>query len=165
MSDSATDRGEVSVASPGPRANTRTVQWGRIALAHLVVTLLGAGVLIWDSQPVSGSPSESLPNAGYWQLLAGSAFVVGGIGGVLEGLALRYGKSLLAVVVLAVAAVPGLWLPLLTLGRWYPDQRGDLIETGLLVGGLVGWLLLMAVIAAVAVSVANASRQRGTHAA
>ena len=97
------------------------------------------------------------------QLLVGSAAVVGGIGGVLEGLALRYGVPSLAVVVLGGAAVPGFWLPLLTLGRWFPDQGDDLIETGHLAAGLIGWLLLMAVIAAVAASVSGAGRRPGRH--
>ena len=163
MSGSATNPEEVpSTASLAPRGKG-SARPGQVALAHLGVTLLGAGVLIWVAQPVSGSAWESWPNAGFWQLLVGSAAVVGGIGGVLEGLALRYGLSWLAVVVLVGAAVPGLWLPLLTLGRWYPDQGRDLIETGLLVAGLIGWLLLMVVIAAVAASVSGAGPRRSPH--
>lgn len=56
------------------------------------------------------------------------------------------------------ASVPGLWLPLLAVGRWFPDQQGDLIETGQLVAGLVGWLMFMVVTAAVAAAVAGRRR-------
>jgi hypothetical protein len=119
-------------------------------MAHAVVALLGIAILVWDARPFIGPATDSLPNAGFWQLLAASAVVIGGLGGGLEGLALRNGKPLLAAAVLVAASVPGLWLPLLTLGRWLPDQGDDLVRTGSLVGGVAGWLMLMAVLAAVA---------------
>jgi hypothetical protein len=58
-------------------------------------------------------------------------------------------------VALAVVAVPALWLPLLTLGRWFPEQDGDLVATGRLVAALTGWLATMAVAAAVAALVSR----------
>lgn len=161
MSEPATGAGDVPTAAPqGPH----TVASGRrVAIAHLAVTLLGVAILVWDARPFSGPVTPSLPNTGGWQLLATSAVIVGGIGGLLEGLALRFRHGVLAVAVLVSASVPGLWLPLLALGRWYPDQQGDLIETGQLVGGLVGWLLFMVVIAAVAAASAVAGRRRAPH--
>src|SRR5690242_12972341 len=141
MSESATGAGDVPMDAPhGPSAAARS----RVMLAHVAVTLLGLGLLWWDARPFSGPVTESLPNSGGWQLLAASALVVGGIGGVLEGVALRYRYPTLAVVVLLAACAPGFWLPLLTVGRWYPDQRGDLVSTGQLMGGLAGWLMFMA---------------------
>jgi hypothetical protein len=150
MSGTTPSSGDLPVTAP---AGTRrsTAAWpGRVALAHVVVALLGTGILLWVAAPFSGPVTESLPNAGYWQLLAASAVVVGGIGGGLEGLALRCGRPLLAVAVLVAASVPGLWLPLLTLGRWFPDQGDDLIGTGSVVGGIAGWLMLVVVLASVA---------------
>ena len=168
MSDSAASSpanpGEAPVAiSPTGRRTAETVRWRRVAFAHLVVTLAGAGILIWIAQPVSGPVWESLPQAGFWQLLVASAVVLGGVGGVLEGLALRSGLSALAVVVLVGVAVPGLWLPVLALGRWFSDQQDYLIQTGALTAGLLGWLLLMVVIAGTAVAVATLGRRRGQH--
>lgn len=130
----------------------------RVAVAHLVVTLVGVGLLAWDARPFSGSVTESLPNAGGWQLLAASAVIVGGIGGLLEGIALRHHHGGLAVGLLLAASVPGFWLPLLAVGRWSPDQSGDVIATGQLVGGMVAWLMFMAVIAGVAAAVAGRRR-------
>jgi hypothetical protein len=104
--------------------------------------------------------TESLPNAGYWQLLIASAVVIGGIGGILEGLALRYGPPILALFILAVASVPGLWLPLLTLGRWFSQQQDDLVDTGLLTGALAGWLMFMLVIGTVGAAVAAVGHPR-----
>ena len=118
MSESATGAGDVPMAAPqGPHS----VASGRVAIAHLVVTLLGVGLLVWDARPFSGPVTESLPNTGGWQLLAVSAVLIGGVGGLLEGLTLRFRHGVLAVAVLVSASVPGLWLPLLALGRWYPD--------------------------------------------
>jgi len=159
MSESATGAGDVPMAAPhGPHA---AASRPRVAVAHLLVMLLGVGLLFWDALPFSGPVTESLPNTGGWQLLAASAVIVGGIGGLLEGFALRYGQGTLAVALLVGASVPGFWLPLLAVGRWFPDQQGDLVETGRLVGGLVGWLMFMAVIAAVAAAVAG--RRRPPH--
>jgi hypothetical protein len=104
--------------------------------------------------------TESLPNAGYWQLLIAPAVVIGGIGGILEGLALRYGPPILALFILAVASVPGLWLPLLTLGRWFSQQQDDLVDTGLLTGALAGWLMFMLVIGTVGAAVAAVGHPR-----
>ena len=145
----APSRTRRSTAAPGP---------GRIALAHVVVALLGTGILLRDAAPFSGPVTESLPNAGHWQLLVASAVVVGGVGGGLEGLALRCGRPLLAVAVLVAASVPGLWLPLLTLGRWFPDQGDDLIGTGSVAGAVAGWLMLVAVLAAVAAAIGRRRR-------
>ena len=157
MSESATSAGDVPTAPPpGSHASPAP---GRVALAHLLVTLLGVGVLAWDARPFAGPVTGTLPTSGYWQLLATSAVVVGGIGGLVEGLALRYRRGVLAVVALVAASVPGSWLPLLTLGRWFPDQRADRVETGLLVGALMGWLMFMAVIAFVAAAAAGVGRR------
>jgi hypothetical protein len=120
-----------------------------------MVTLLGIGVLVWDARPFAGPWTQSLADPGGWQLLAASAVIVGGVGGLLEGLALRYRHGALAVGLLVAASVPGLWLPLLAVGRWFPDQQGDLISTGQLVDGLVGWLMFMVVVAAVAAALAG----------
>lgn len=123
--------------------------WG-----HLAVSVAGAGLLAWQAQPTSGEVTESLPNAGGWQLLICSAVLLGVAGGAVEGLLLRAGRAGWALVALLLAAVPGLWLPILTLGRWRPDQHGDQVATGRLVAALAGWLLTMllaAVLAAVAV--------------
>ena len=159
MSESAAGAGEVPMDAPhGPHA---AASRRRVAIAHLVLTLFGVGLLIWDARPFSGPVTESLPNAGGWQLLAASAVIFGGLGGLLEGIALRYRHGTLAVGLLVAASVPGFWLPLLAVGRWSPDQQGDLISTGKLVGGLVGWLMFMAVIAAVAAAVAG--RRRAPH--
>lgn len=156
MSKSAVGAGDVPVDAPhGPHA---AVPRHRVAVAHLVVTLLGVGLLVWDARPFSGPVTESLPNSGGWQLLAASAIFVGGIGGLLEGLALRYRHGAVAVGLLVAASVPGFWLPLLAVGRWFPEQQGDLIATGELVGGLVAWLMFMAVIAVVASAVAGRGR-------
>jgi hypothetical protein len=62
------------------------------------------------------------------------------------------------VAVLVAASVPGLWLPLLTLGRWFPDQGDDLIGTGSVVGAVAGWLMLVAVLAAVAAAIGRRRR-------
>jgi len=43
------------------------------------------------------------------------------------------------------------------------DQGDDFIATGLLVAGLIGWLLLMAGIVSVAASVSGAGRRPGRH--
>ena len=156
MSESARSTRDVPMAAPPSSHASRS---RRIALAHLLVTLLGVGFLAWAARPFAGALTGTLPTSGYWQLLAASAVVLGGIGGLVEGLALRYHHGVLAVVALVAASVPGLWLPLLTLGRWFPDQQGDRVETGLLVGGLVGWLMFMAVIAVVAAATARVGRR------
>ena len=153
MSESATGAGDVPMAAPHRPHSAASGR--RVAVAHLLVALLGVGLLFWDARPFSGPVTESLPSSGGWQLLAASAVIVGGIGGLMEGLSLRYRHGVLAVAVLVAASVPGLWLPLLAVGRWFPDQQGDLIETGQLVAGLVGWLVFMVVIAAVAATVAE----------
>jgi hypothetical protein len=156
MSGPAVGAGDVPVDAPhGPQAaGCRR----RVAVAHLMVTLLGVGLLVWEARPFSGPVTQSLPNTGFWQLLAASAVIVGGVGGLLEGLALRYRHEALAAGILVAASVPGFWLPLLALGRWFPDQQGDLISTGDLVGALVGWLMFMVVVAAVAATLAGVRR-------
>lgn len=155
MTEQVTHTGEVPVVTSS-RASRR------VAIAHLVVTLAGVAILAWMAHPTYGSMTESLPDAGFWRLLVGSAVALGGIGGVLEGLALRFGQSLLAIVVLVVAAMPGLWLPALALGRWFSEQQGDLIEAGALTGGLAGWLLLMITMFSVSALVSSAGRRSGS---
>jgi hypothetical protein len=156
-----TGAGDVPMAAlQGPHS---AASGRRVAITHLVVTLLGIGILIRDARPFSGPVAQSLPNTGGWQLLATSAVIVGALGGLLEGLALRFPHGLLAMAALVGASVPALWLPLLALGRWYRDQKGDLIETGQLVAGLVGWLMFTVVIAAVAAASAVAGRRRAPH--
>src|SRR6476659_6601532 len=102
MSESATGAEGVPTAT---RRGQHAVATGRrVAVAHLVVTLLGVGLLVWDARPFSGPVTESLPNTGGWQLLAMSAVIVGGIGGLLEGFALRHGQGTLAVALLVGAS-------------------------------------------------------------
>lgn len=128
--------------------------------AHVGVAAIGVAVLVLVAVPVSSDADRPWPGAGTWVLLAASAVLCGLAGGAVEAVLLARGHRRSAVAPLLGAAIPALWMPVLSMGRWTADQADEVLGVRDLLTGIAGWAMFLVVVTAVA-AVGGLAARRG----
>ena len=128
-----------------------------LLVAHGVLATTGVVLLVAASWPLAWDGLWSPPSSGLLVLALVSALVCGVIGGLVEGVALRTGHPVVGCLVALAAAYPAFVVMELSTGRWGdPDGAVGSTDLGL---PLVGWLLFVAVLTAVATVVLRIRRR------
>jgi hypothetical protein len=122
---------------------------------------LGATLLVWEALPLRW---EGLVHRGTvaWVTLLVSALLFGGVGGTVEGVALRESNRWLAWLLMGIAAVPALALAVFALGLWLPDVHQLPLDSRRLGVSLTGWLLFVVVLTLTALATAGRRGRRGS---
>lgn len=122
-------------------------------LVEAAFGVLGAAFLVYVAWPLKAGGVVETGIDQAWLFLGVAALVCGGVGGGVAGLLVRLPAPSAVRVVLAgaaafVAALPALWVSVLLIGRWYPDDTGPL-PSRYLFAPMVGWLLFVGVLVVV----------------
>jgi hypothetical protein len=127
-------------------------------LAHAVLAVAGAVLVVGSSWPLVWDGLWTTPPSGLVVLVVVAALVCGGIGGLVEGVAVRTGHPAVGYLVALVASYPAFVVMELSTGRWGdPDGPVGTTDLGL---PLVGWLLFTGVLTATAAVVLRIRRRR-----
>ena len=128
-----------------------------LLVGHAVLGGIGLAALVGTSWPLAWDGPWSTPSSGLVVLVVVSALVCGGIGGLVEGVAMRTGHPAVGYLVAVVAAYPAFVVMELSTGRWgAPDSPVESADLGL---PLVGWLLFVGVLTGVATAVVQIRRR------
>ncbi len=129
-----------------------------LLVAHAVLAVAGVVLVLGSSWPLVWDGLWTAPDSGLLVLVVVAALVCGGIGGLVEGVALRTGHPAIGYLVALVASYPAFVVVELSIGRWGdPGGPVDTTDLGL---PLVGWLLFVGVLTATATAVVRIRRRR-----
>ena len=129
-----------------------------LLVAHAVLAVAGVVLVLGSSWPLVWDGLWTTPSSGLVVLVVVAAVVCGGIGGLVEGVALRTGHPAVGYLVALVASYPAFVVMELSTGRWGdPDGPVETTDLGL---PLVGWLLFTGVLTVTAAAVLRIRRRR-----
>ena len=139
----------------GDRRRTPT-----LLVAHAVLAAAGVVLVVASSWPLVWDGLWTAPSVGLVLLVVVAALVCGGIGGLVEGVALRTGHPAIGYLVALAASYPAFVVVELSTGRWGdPDGPVEATDLGL---PLVGWLLFVGVLTASAAAVLRVRGRRSS---